>query len=275
MVAAMLQVESAINQVRAALPAGTSFRVRRMDPNVFPVIAYSLTSNTHSLVELRDIALYQLRPLLSAVPGVARVGVGGGAQAEYQVVVNPARLASYHLSLDQVARAISAANIITAVGRLEDHYKLYLVVSDTRFHTLKQIGQTILRSGKDGLVRLEDIARVTQATAPQWTLVTADGHDAVIFQVYQQPGGNTVQIAKHIKKELAGFRPHLPAGITIANWYDQSQLILASAASVRDAILIGMLCAVLILWFFLRNLRMTFIAAVIVPCVLAATILLL
>jgi CzcA family heavy metal efflux pump len=275
MVAAMLQVESAINQVRAALPAGTAFRVRRMDPNVFPVLAYSLTSKTHSLVELRDIALYQLRPLLSAVPGVARVGVGGGAQAEYQVVVNPARLASYHLSLDEVARAVSAANIITAVARLEDHYKLYLVVSDTRFQTLRQIGQTILRSGKDGLVRLEDIAQVTAATAPQWTRVTADGRDAVIFQVYQQPGGNTVQIAKDIKKELAGFRPHLPEGVTIANWYDQSQLILASAASVRDAILIGVLCAVLILWLFLRNLRMTFIAAVIVPCVLGATILLL
>ncbi|MCK9377602.1 MAG: efflux RND transporter permease subunit [Syntrophobacterales bacterium] len=275
MVAAMLQVESAINQVRAALPSGTAFRVRRMDPNVFPVLAYSLTSKTHSLVELRDIALYQLRPLLSAVPGVARVGVGGGAQAEYQVVVDPARLASYHLSLDEVARAVSAANIITAVGRMEDHYKLFLVVSDTRFHTLKQIGQTILRSGKDGLVRLEDIAQVTAATAPQWTRVTADGQDAVIFQVYQQPGGNTVQIAHGIKKELAGFRPHLPAGVTIANWYDQSQLILASAASVRDAILIGILCAVLILWLFLRNVRMTFIAAVIVPCVLGATILLL
>ena len=275
MVAAMLQVESAINQVRAALPPGTAFRVRRMDPNVFPVLACSLTSKTHSLVELRDIALYQLRPLLSAVPGVARVGVGGGAQAEYQVVVNPARLASYHLSLDEVARAVSAANIITAVGRLEDHYKLYLVVSDTRFHALKQIGQTILRSGKDGLVRLEDIAQITQATAPRWTRVTADGHDAVIFQVYQQPGGNTVQIARDIKKELAGFRSHLPTGVTIANWYDQSQLIMASAASVRDAILIGVFCAVLILWLFLRNLRMTFIAAVIVPCVLGATILLL
>jgi len=275
MVSAMLQVESAINQVMAALPRGTTFRVRRMDPTVFPVLAYSLTSETHSLVELRDIALYQLRPLLSAVPGVARVGVQGGALAEYHVVVDPARLASFHLTLDQVAKAVSAGNIITAVGRLEDHYKLYLAVSDTRFHDLKQIGQTILRSGKDGLVRLEDIAKVTTATTPQWTRVTADGRDAVLFQVYQQPGGNTVQIAKDIKQALADFRPHIPAGVHIANWYDQSQLILASAGSVRDAIIIGMLCAVLILWLFLRNARMTFIAAVIVPCVLGATILLL
>jgi CzcA family heavy metal efflux pump len=275
MVAAMLQVESAINQVMPNLPPGTAFRVRRMDPTVFPVLAYSLTSKTHSLVELRDIALYQLRPLLSAVPGVARVGVQGGARAEYRVVVNPARLASYHLSLAEVARAISAANVITAVGRLEDNYKLYLVVSDTRFHHVEQIRQTVLRSGQDGLVRLDDIAAVSRATAPQWTRVTADGHDAVLFQVYQQPGGNTVRIAREVKQQLADFRPHLPRGIKIANWYDQSRLILASAGSVRDAIVIGVLFAVLILWLFLRNLRMTCIAAIVVPAVLGAAILLL
>jgi CzcA family heavy metal efflux pump len=275
MVSAMLQVESAINQVMPNLPPGTTFRVRRLDPTVFPVLAYSLTSDTHSLVELRDIALYQLRPLLSTVPGVARVGVQGGARAEYRVVVNPARLASHHLSLEQVAQAVSAANVITAVGRLEDHYQLYLVVSDTRFHNLREIRQTVLRSGQDGLVRLEDIATVTRATAPQWTRVTADGHDAVLFQVYQQPGGNTVRIARDIKQQLAGFRPHLPRGIKIANWYDQSRLILASAGSVRDAIILGIIFAVLILLIFLRNLRMTFIAAIVVPCVLGATILLL
>ncbi len=275
MVEAMLQVQSAINQVSATLPAGTSFTVRRMDPTVFPVLAYSLTSDTHSLVELRDIALYQLRPLLSTVPGVARVGVQGGAQAEYRVEVNPARLASYNLSLDQVAQAISAANVITAVGRLEENYKLYLVVSDTSFHSLNEIRQTVLGSGKNGLVRLEDVAAVSQTTTPQWTRVTADGQDAVLFQVYQQPGGNTVQIAANIKKQLADFRSHLPSGIKIANWYDQSQLILASAGSVRDAILIGVCCAVLILWLFLRNARMTLIAALIVPCVLGAAVLLL
>jgi CzcA family heavy metal efflux pump len=275
MVSAMLQVESAINQVMPTLPPGTAFRVRRMDPTVFPVLAYSLTSNTHSLVELRDIALYQLRPLLSTVTGVARVEVQGGARAEYRVVVNPARLASYHLSLQQVAQTVSASNVITAVGRLEDNYKLYLAVSDSRFHNLEEIRQMVLRSGKDGLVRLEDIAEVGRATAPQWTRVTADGHAAVLFQVYQQPGGNTVRIARDIKKQLADFRPHLPRGIKIANWYDQSRLILAAAGSVRDAILIGVVFAVLILLIFLRNLRMTLIAAVIVPCVLGATILLL
>jgi CzcA family heavy metal efflux pump len=275
MVAAMLQVESAINQVLSSLPPGTTFRVRRMDPTVFPVLAYSLTSDTHSLVELRDIALYQLRPLLSTIKGVARVGVLGGAQEEYRVTVDPTRLASYNLSLDDVAKALSAANVITAVGRLEDHYKLYLVMSDTSLLSLPQIRKTVLRFGTDGIVLLDDVATVSRETAPQWTRVTADGHDAVIFQVYQQPGGNTVQIAQEIKTKLAEFSKRLPKGVKIANWYDQSELILSSAASVRDAVLIGVVLAALILLSFLRNPKITLIAVISVPGVLAVTVLLL
>lgn len=275
MIAAMLQVESAINQVLPNLPQGTNFTVRRMDPTVFPVLAYSLTSGTHSLVELRDIALYQLRPLLSTVEGVARVAVQGGAQEEYRITVDLARLDAYGLSLDEIAAALSAANVLTAVGRLEEHYKLYLVMSDTRLVDLAQIRDTVLRSGENGIVLLDDVATVSRDTVPQWTRVTADGHDAVIFQVYQQPGGNTVQIAAAIKEHLAAFRKQLPADVSITNWYDQSELILTSAASVRDAVLIGIALATLILFLFLRNLKVTLIALLAVPSVLAVTVLLL
>ncbi len=275
MVKAMLQVESAINQVMPHLPAGTRFRVRRMDPTVFPVLGYSLTSATLSQVELRDIALYQIRPVLSAVNGVARVGVLGGAVAEYQVMVDPARLDSFGLSLDDVAKALSAANVITAVGRLEEHNKLYLVVSDTQFNRFAQIGQTVLRSGAGGVVRLDDVATVIRGQAPRWTRVTADGRQAVLFQVYQQPGGNTVRIAREAAARLKQLEKRLPRGVKVANWYDQSRLVLASAGSVRDAVIIGVILASLVLLVFLRNWRVTLIAFFTVPMVLAATILLL
>ena len=119
MVSAMLQVESAINQVRSNLPARLAFSVRRMDPTVFPVLGYSLSSTKHSLVELKDMALYQIRPVLSAIEGVSKVEVMGGATAEYQVLVNPARINALGLNLDDIARTLSAANVIQAVGRLE------------------------------------------------------------------------------------------------------------------------------------------------------------
>jgi CzcA family heavy metal efflux pump len=276
MVAATLQVGSAINQVIPNLPQGTTFSVRRGDPTtLFPVLAYSLTSDTQSLVQLRDIALYNMRPLLSTVKGVARVRVVGGDQEEYRVTVDPARLDSYNLSLDDVAKALSAANVITAVGRLEDHYKFYLVISDTRLHNLEQIRETIIRSGENGIVQLDDVATVSSGTAPRLTRVTADGHDAVILEVYQQPDGNTVEIAGDIKEKLGELHKQLPTGVKVANWYNQGELVVSSATSVRNAILIGIVLASLILWLFLRNLKTTLIAIISVPGALAGTVLLL
>lgn len=275
MVAAMLQVESAINNVLGLLPPGTTFDVRRMDPTVFPILGYSLTSKTRSPVELRDLALYQIRPVLSTVPGIGRIQVQGGATAEYQVLVDPGRLDSFGLSLDDVVTVLSSANIITAVGRLEEHNKLYLILSDTQFREFEQIERTILRSGANGMVRLDDVATVSLGTVPQWIHVTADGHDAVLVQVYQQPGGNTVSIADQIKVKLGELKKRLPSDIRIANWYDQSELILSAAGSVRDGIAIGVIFAALVLWLFLRNVKVMLIAAITVPVVLAATVLLL
>ena len=275
MTAALLQVQAALSQVLPALPAGTSFEVRRMDPTVFPVIAYSLTSGRHSLVELRDLATYRLRPLLAAVPGVARVMVQGGDQAEYHVIFDPGRLEAHGLTLADVAHALAAAAPIRAVGRLEENDKLYLALVDNRAVDEHALGQTVLQKGPAGVIRVADLATVTLAAVPAWTRVTADGRDAVILQIYQQPDGNVVQIARDVRARVAAQQKLLPAGVNIAAWYDQSEIVAASAISVRDAVLIGMVLAGAVLFLFLRNGRITLIAMACVPAVLAATILLL
>lgn len=272
---ATAQISQAVAQLLPQLPAGTQMSVKRMDPTVFPILAYSLTSDTLSLTQLYDLGQYQLRPLLSSVGGVARIQVMGGAQEEFQVMVDPARLQAYALAMPDVARALAAANVVTAVGRLEDHYKLYLGIADTRLKNVEDLQQTVLRSGTNGLVRLEDVAEVKRGTVPQWLRVNADGHDAVLVQVYQQPGSNSVQIASSIKEKLDSYRAQLPKGVKLANWYDQSRLVVDSATSVRDAILIGIGLAALVLLAFLRNIKITLIAIVVVPTVLAATVVLL
>jgi CzcA family heavy metal efflux pump len=275
MTGAALEINAAIAQIVAQLPAGIQVATRRMDPTVFPIIAYSMVSSTLSPVQLRDLAEYQLRPQLSSVDGVSSVQTIGGALEEYRVTVDPMRLRAHELALDDVARTLAAANVISAVGRLEDHYKLYLVLSDTRLQTLAQIRQTVLRNPAGALVRLGDVASVEQASVPEWTRVTADGRDAVLFSVYQQPGSNSVQIATDIKARIAQFEKTMPAGVHIASWYDQSELVLASATSVRDAVLIGIGLSALVLLVFLRNLKVTLIAVVVVPAVLASTAVLL
>ena len=275
MVIALQQVEAAISHALPSLPPGTTFTARRMDPTVFPVAAYSLTSPTVDMVALRDLAQYQLLPLLSSISGVARVGILGGASREYQVDVDVSRLQAYGLTFAEVATALSASNVLQAVGRIEEHYKLYLALSDTALHTPDDIGRTIIRSGDNGLVELSDIADVKSATAPQWLRVTADGRDAVSVQIYQQPGGNTVQIVRDVKARLVDFSPHLPKDVKLNAWYDQSELIIASAVSVRDAILVGIGLAALVLLVFLRSLKITLVAILLVPAVLATTVLLL
>ena len=133
-----------------------------------------------------------------------------GEIASVQGIVNIARLQAYGLTFAEVATALSANNVLQAVGRIEEHYKLHLALSDTALHTPDNIGRTIIRSGDNGLVELSDIAEVKSATAPQWLRVTADGRDAVSVKIYQQPGGNTVQIVRDVKSRLADFASHLP-----------------------------------------------------------------
>jgi CzcA family heavy metal efflux pump len=275
MAQATLQAQSAIAEILATLPPGTSMQVRRMDPTVFPVLAYSLTSSRQTLAQLYDLAQFQMRPLLSSVDGVARVDVAGGARDELEVAVDPARLAAYKLSIADVSKAIGAGNVLMATGRIEDHDKLYLVVANTVIGGVGALADVVVSSAGGAQVRLGDVATVTRGVVPQWIRVTADGKDAVLINVYQQPGANSVAMAKAIRARLDDFRKRMPADVRLANWYDQSELVVASATSVRDAIMIGVVLAAFTLFIFLRNLKVTVIAVALVPVVMAATILLL
>ena len=275
MASATLQVNAATAQIVAQLPAGTQVATRRMDPTVFPIIAYSLTSKTLSQATLRSVADYQVAPLLSGIAGVARADAIGGAVDEFHAEVDPARLQALGLTLDDVAKALAASNVITATGKLEDRYKLLLVLADASLQSVDDVGQTVVAHGATGVVHLRDVATVRHASVPEWIRVTADGQDAVLISIYQQPAGNSVRIAADVRQAFVALKPQLPPGITVASWYDQSDLVVASAASVRDAILVGALLAAGVLLVFLRSLKVTLIAVVVVPTVLAVTVLLL
>jgi len=273
MVTALLQVQSAVNQVLPTLPTGTTFTTKRLNPVVYPVLGLALTSKTVDAVGVRDFAFLQLRRELATVAGIAHVDVIGGRQEEYEVKVDPARLRAFGLAANDVATALGASNIVSSVGRLEDRYRLYLVLSSAPSRSLADLRQTVLRSGTNGIVTLANVAEVTQGTMPEWTTVTSGGGDAVLLNVYQQPGASTVALVKDVQAKLAQVA--VPVGIRIKPYYDQSELVLASETSVRDAVLIGMVCAAVVLFAFLRDWRITIVIALTMPVVLAATALML
>lgn len=270
-----LQVQAAVAQIQSQLPSGTSFEVRRMNPTVFPVIAYSLTSASVDQSRLRELAEFELAPVLSSIPGVTSVLVQGGAVREFRVEPNLALLAGANLSIDDLTKALTNGNVLKVVGRLEDRHKLLLAAADTRARNVADLGKIIVKASPAGVIRLSDVARISDATQPQTSIVTADGKQAVLLQVYQQPSGNTVQIDNNVKATLANLEKRLAPGVTFRNWYDQSALITGSAVSVAEAILIGIVLAGGVLFLFLRDIKITLIVLIVVPAVLGITVLVL
>ncbi|MCA8961091.1 MAG: efflux RND transporter permease subunit, partial [Planctomycetes bacterium] len=275
MTPALLLVQSAMSQIAPDLPSATRFFVRRMDPTVFPVVAISLVSDHEATTTLRERAYFELRPRLLAIDGVARVGIIGGAREELQVRVDPDVLDAAGLTISDVANAVGDWSTIEALGRIEDFYTLNLVVTAPQVTDAATLGSLTIRTTDLSEVRLRDVATIQSAPEPTWTRVTADGREGVLVQVYQQPGGDTVAISADVARAVGATQQRLPGGDTLSVWYDQSDLIKASAASVRDAVIIGTVLAGLVLLFFLRSLELTLIAILVVPSVLASTCLLL
>jgi CzcA family heavy metal efflux pump len=271
MVTSLLQAESVVSRSLVRLPPGTSFDIRRMDPTVFPVLGLSLTSKQRSLTALRDLAVYQIAPALTSIDGVAQVEVLGGKKAEYQILLDPVLLRSHGLTPADVAQILGAGNAVTAVGRIEDRYRLYLALADTRLKSEQDLRHAIIKRSDEGIVELADLGSVQLGEAPSWTRVNADGEDAVLVNIKQQRGANTVALVTDVTAKLSEIRHGIPADVKIANYYDQSDLIVGSAASVRDAILIGAVLAGLVLLAFLRSRRITLVISLVLPTVLLST----
>ncbi|WP_395337401.1 efflux RND transporter permease subunit [Novosphingobium sp. BL-8H] len=273
MVSSTLMVDSAIARILPTLPTGTQYDVRRMDPTVFPIISYALVSDGSDPVALQDFARYQITPLLSSISGLARVGVQGGETAEVQVLADPQRLADHNLAMADLAAAIRGGNVLSAVGQVQDRGRLSLVIADRSVPSAEQVGEIVVQSDPAGIVRVRDVATVQNGTVPQWQRIVEDGKPAVLFNIYEQPDGNAVQISQQVQDKLKALK--LPSGVRLVNWYDQSELVTHSVASVRDAVLIGLVLAGLVLLWFLRSWRVTLVAAIVVPATLAATVLVL
>jgi CzcA family heavy metal efflux pump len=272
MVSATLATQGALATALPDLPAGTRFNVRRSDPTIFPVLGLALTSKSRDPEELRQFAELKLRPILSTVPGVAGVDILGGAAREVSVEVDASRLAELGMTMSDVVTALNSANTVQSVGKIEDRHRLYLSLVDTRVMGIDDIARTPIRAGTggaSGVVTLGQIATIAPSAAPQWTRVTSNGTDAVLVNLRQALSGDTVKIVTAIDARLK--TANLPNDVTVTSFYDQSELVVGAAGAVRDAILLGAVLAGLVLFFFLRSMRLMLITGLMLPAVLAAT----
>jgi multidrug efflux pump subunit AcrB len=273
---ALLSIDAAFAQELPALPKGTSYDAIPMSPSVIdPFVSYALTSDKVPLAELRRIAKYQIVPLLTGIPGIRRVGILGGATPEIEVTISPEELRAHNLTLSDVATAVSASNVISAVGHIEDNDLLLLAIDNNAFTSVKSVRDVALRAGKTSVLRLGQIADVGIGTVPRWLLVVNNGHPAVTIDVFQQDSADTLALARQVRARLAEFMKTQPKSIHLDKWYDQTQLVSSSVGALEEAIVIGLIFAALVILAFLRNWRVTLVAMIIVPLSVLITILLL
>ncbi|MEO8621740.1 MAG: efflux RND transporter permease subunit [bacterium] len=263
---ALQQTQARVNQVRNDLPAGLDIQVERLSPAVFPIVSYNLEGGAPST--LYDIARFQIRPVLSRVPGVGRVDVQASDIREIEVIADPVRLAEQGLSYDDVANAIKTSTTASAVGRVAQDYKQFLVVTAQEATTTNDIANVIVGRG----MRVRDVATVEVGTEDHVRIVAGDGQPAALLNITRQVGGNTVAIADSVEKAAETLRKTLPKGVTLKPVYDQASLVRDATTSVRDAMIIGAILAVFILFIFLRKWRITAISAASIPLTLAITV---
>jgi hydrophobe/amphiphile efflux-1 (HAE1) family protein len=267
-------VQGRLSQLTATLPPTASIRqVARMTFAVFPILGYSLTSDTRDLASMHDLAVYAIRPNIARLPGVAQVSVAGGKTREFHVTIDPDRLSARNLTSQQVVDAIKNSNIIDSPGLIEENHKLELALVSGQPTDPDQLNDIVVATVNQAPVRISDVATVTPGVEPQYIIVTADGKPATLLNISRQPSANTVTVAEEVEQELKRMRPELPPDVKIAPFYDQSILVRASIDSVRDAILIGLLLSTVILFGFLRNWGTTLVAIVVIPVTVLVTIL--
>lgn len=264
-------VDSAVSRIQSSLPPTAQIRTNRLDFASFPIIGYSLTSDNVPQTELWELATYDIKPRLNRLSGVASVLIQGGLRPEFHVTVDPAKMLRTRVGVPDILAAINHTNVIDSPGLLSRNHQLFLGLVNAQPHSPEDIGNIVIKNFNNVPVRIQDVGTVDSAVAPVYTVVSANGKPALLLSVNRQPDSNTVQVADEVHKEMESIRPTLTSGVEMRPFYDQSNIVTESIASVRDAIIIGLFLAGFIIWLFLRDWGTAVMTGLVVPVTMVVT----
>lgn len=236
-----------------------------------------LTADSTSMLELRRIAEKNIRPRLLALGGVSNVSVIGGDAPEYQIKLNPELMRLHNVSLDEVLAAVEGMNSNAGGGVIYEYGNEYIVKAEINTGDTEELGQAVVRSDENGIITLADIAAVEQGgRLPRLGTASVRTEPAVIITVTKQPAQGTIPLTENIDRELASLEKTLPPDVHVySDIFRQSDFIENSIGNLQRSLLEGALFVIIVLFFFLMDLRTTLISIVALPVSIIVTVLLL
>ena len=266
------EVNQAIAQIRASIPSARNVVAVIVNPNSEPVLSFALTSKTLSQAVLRETAITQIVPKLYGTPGLGNLLVTGGPTTEYHVTLDPGKLAAQGLSASDVSKTLADVNNVQAVGVAQHFYQRYAVLVDSSLHDRASLERVTVSTKNGSPVPISSLGTVTLGVSPITAQASYNGQHAVFINAYGLPGADVVKMATAFQSRLAGVTPQLPRDIGVKNFWNQTTLIVESQKALRDAIFLGALLAIIVIYAFLRDYRLTLVAAAIIPLAMSIAI---
>ena len=268
------RIESKLSEIRNDLPAGVQITVEKMNPSILPVIGYTLETNDNNRtpIDMKQLAMYTIKPFLSQVQGVAEVRIIGGKQKEYWLTINKQKMSSLSITPDALTTALNQTNFIQSNGFLSDYKLLYLTVTDATVHTLDQLQNTIVFNNGNRIVQLKDIAEVNINEGLEYTKTNANGRQGILVAVIKQPNANLIDLSNEMQVKVKELQKMLPKEVTIKPYYIQADFVNDSVKSVTDSLWIGLLLAIIVAIIFLRSVKASATILITIPVTICLTL---
>ena len=273
MAQALAQTISYVDRARAFMPAGTvpPF-VMRFDAGSVPVGYLVFSSQTRGLGEIQDLALNRVRPIFATLPGVSAPPPFGGSQRTIVITVDPDRLRAYHMSPDEVVRAVNSGNIIMPAGTIRTGDLQPMVPINSVVTNIQDLGQLPIRVGAGPTVFLRDVGNVADSTDVLTGYALVNGRRAIYLSVTKRADASTVAVVNEVKNNIARFRSLIPEDIKISYEFDQSAYVKNALNSLLREGILGALLTGLMVLLFLHDLRSSAIVVTTIPVALLAAV---
>ena len=240
------------------------------------IMFLGLQSETTSMMELRDIADWVIKPAILATGGVSQVTVVGGDEKQYQVLADPLRMEAFGVTMEELENACTSLSVNSEGGIVRDRGNEYALRGIARTTDLDELGATLVRISGSDPVCIRDVATIRTGAAVRLGTASMNAKPAVIISVSKQPDINTLKVTRAIERSVQDAAAALPSDITVdTHIFQQADFIQASVGNVGRALLEGALFVILILFLFLGNFRTTLISVIAIPVSLLATIIVL